>query len=192
MIRCERVAPPGHFEVEVRRPGMRWLETRAVGRPPRYWQAVREDLEQAFNERCAYSALRIAGLGTVDHFDAARELLYEWGNYRYSAGWINSSKQYVPSTRLLDPCEIEDGWFELVLPSLDVRVGRRCPEELRGRAEYTIARLQLSGERLKRLREKHLQLYQSGHMSLPMLDEWDPLLARALRGSGEDGEARAG
>lgn len=41
-------------------------------------------------------------------------------------------------------------------------------------------------------REKHLQLHQSGHMSLPMLDEWDPLLARALRGSGEGGEARAG
>ena len=34
--------------------------------------------------------------GTVDHFlstDQRRDLAYEWTNYRYATGWLNSSKQ---------------------------------------------------------------------------------------------------
>ena len=46
---------------------------------------------------CAYSAM-YESVGTVDHFVSFHEdrsKAYEWGNYRYSAGWVNSSKQNV-------------------------------------------------------------------------------------------------
>ncbi len=67
--------------------------------------------------------------GTVDHFVSwheDRSKAYEWGNYRFSAAWINASKSRTPVADILDPFNIEDGRFELLLPSLQLRVfGRR-------------------------------------------------------------------
>jgi hypothetical protein len=141
------------YETSVLGPGRRWLEAHSLTqaepgepapkqeRPPDYWCRIREELADAFHDRCAYTAMWLSHPGTVDHFvsiDEDRSRAYDWDNFRYCAGWINSSKQALRSSQLLDPLEIEDDWFEIILPSLELRVTDRCPEHLRERAELML------------------------------------------------------
>jgi hypothetical protein len=186
------------YEAEVQGPGARWLAQNPPvplkpgepspkpKRPPSYWLKVRHELADAFHKRCAYTAMWVADQGEVDHFvsiDEDRSKLYEWENFRYCAGWFNSSKKNIRSTQILDPLAIEDDWFELMLPSLELRVTERCPEHLRKRAEFMLDRLKLrNGQAVRRLREEMYNLYErEGPQVLVYLDEWAPLLARAIR-----------
>ena len=91
---------------------------------------------------CAYSAM-YESVGTVDHFVSFHEdrsKAYEWCNYRYSAGWVNSSKQNLCSTDLMDPLSVEEGWFEILLPSLQLKVSDSIPSEFRQLAKDTATR----------------------------------------------------
>ena len=186
------------YEAKVRGPGSRWLAQNPLlppkpdepppkpKRPPSYWLEVRDDLADAFHERCAYTAMWLSHPGEVDHFisiDEDRTKLYEWENFRYCAGWLNSSKKNIRSTQILDPVAVEDDWFELMLPSLELRVTERCPEDLRERAEFMLDRLKLrNGPEVRRFRLAMLKLYErDGPSVLPHIDEWAPLLARAIR-----------
>jgi hypothetical protein len=186
------------YEAKVRVPGLRWLAQNPSAeskpgepppktkRPPSYWREVRHELADAFHNRCAYTAMSLFSTAQVDHFvsaDEDRSKLYEWENFRYCAGWLNSSKKNIRSTQILDPLAIEDGWFELMLPSLELRVTDRCPEHLRERAEFMLDRLKLrNGPDVRRSRQAWFKLYErDGPKVLPDLDEWAPLLARAIR-----------
>ena len=147
---------------------------------------MRDELGDAFHERCAYTAMWLSHPGEVDHFisiDEDRTKLYEWENFRYCAGWLNSSKKNIRSTQILDPLAVEDDWFELMLPSLELRVTERCPEDLRDRAEFMLDRLKLrNGLQVRRFRQAMLTLYErNGPNVLADLDELAPLLARAIR-----------
>lgn len=56
--------------------------------------------------RCGYSAM-FEPVGTVDHFvsvDEDMQLAYDWGNYRYASGWINSSKQMQRGSSIRSKC----------------------------------------------------------------------------------------
>ena len=123
-------------------------------------------------------------VGTVDHFVSCHEdrsRAYEWENYRYCAAWINSSKGNEPAARLLDPFDIEDGWFELHLPSLQLRVSDTVPDEIRDRAEYVLTRLRLrEDERVMRQRREWYRMYQDGEISRDGLAGKAPLIAVAL------------
>lgn len=189
MIRCTLTAEPPHFDAQVRRPGQQWqAKNPHKPRPRDFWSCVVEDLANAFHHRCAYLAIEI-GRGQVDHFVSCQEdrnLAYEWTNYRYCDPNINSRKNRARACDLLDPCAIEDDWFELILPSLQVRVTDRCPPELRERANHTLVRLGLrDGEAIIRMRSKWLALYDDlgadRDKFLVLLDQQDPMLARALR-----------
>lgn len=142
MIRCELGPEPSRFDADVRQPGRRWLDRNPHVRQPRpLWRAVVRELAAAFHERCAYLAIRILD-GQVDHFipcSEDRDLAYEWTNYRYCDPSINSRKSRTRSGELLDPCSIDDAWFEVLLPSLQVSVTERCPPALRARAESASA-----------------------------------------------------
>lgn len=75
----------------------------------------RGELTDAFGALCAYSAM-YEPVGTVDHFvsvDDDRSQAYSWDNYRFCAAWINSSKKSLRSTRLIDPFEVVNEWFEV-------------------------------------------------------------------------------
>lgn len=184
MIRIVPRPEPAHFDEKVRRPGLQWL-VEYPARPPRsYWRAVWSDLAEAFEGRCAYTA-SFTHDGEVDHFvscDEDRTQAYEWSNYRYCSGWINSKKQNLPSAKLLDPFEVQDDWFELGWPDLQLRVTERCPAELRERAEFMICRLGLrDDERVLRLRRQWVEQFERGRASIELLDELVPLVARMLR-----------
>lgn len=122
-------------------------------------------------------------VGTVDHFlpvDANEELAYEWSNYRFASGWINSSKNKAVS--ILDPLEVREGWFEVLLPSLQlVVVPERVPEPMRELAVKTLQRLHLQhDERVLRQRRGWYRKYQEGKLTLEGLRDVAPLIARAV------------
>jgi hypothetical protein len=119
----------------------------------------------------------------VDHFLSCkheRHLAYEWSNYRFAAGWINSSKQNVDG-EVLDPFELENGWFEILLPSLQLVLTDKIPRKLRAKARFTIERLHLKDdERVLRQREAWYRLYREGDLTLDGLHQVAPLVAAAV------------
>jgi hypothetical protein len=124
-------------------------------------------------------------VGSVDHYiswDTDHSLAYEWSNYRFAAEWINKSKQ-TADDQVLDPFEVQDGWFEILLPSLQlVVVTSAVPSNKRAQAEYTLERLHLrDDERVIRQREAWYRRYQENKLTLEGLEEVAPLLARAIR-----------
>ena len=184
MIRFERVPKPADFDRRARVPGNQWLADHPDStRPKDFWSPFKGMLADGFRNLCAYTAMH-EPVGTVDHFvsfNQDRSKAYEWENYRYCAAWINSSKGNVPAGDLLDPHEIEDGWFELLLPSLQLRVSDAVPEEFRERAEYVLIRLHLrNDERVMRQRRVWYQMYQDGELTQDLLERMAPLIAAAI------------
>lgn len=119
MIPVRPARPPKTYVERVLQPGRRWLKNHpdAVERPPAYWLRVRAELARAFGQRCGYSAM-YEPVGTVDHYlsiaGGNRKLAYSWSNLRYAAQWINSAKGTLDRA-VMDPFEVKDGWFELLL-----------------------------------------------------------------------------
>jgi hypothetical protein len=178
------VPEPDGFDDQCRRRGQRWLaEHRDQRRPRDLWSPFRLILAEGFGLRCGYGGIRIES-GTVDHHRAWKthpELAYEWGNYRYVAEWINKSKQTL-GEELLDPYEVGDGWFEISLPDLQMKVTDKVPPELRERANFTLTRLRLrDDERVIRYRRSWMVMYEAGKLTLDGLAEVAPLLAAAVR-----------
>lgn len=193
MIAFTPTEAPEGFDRDVRDKGNKWLAAHPTGRPKDYWNEYdnkyKFKLADAFADLCAYSAQKLNQPGTVDHFVSIKEdrsRAYDWKNYRYAAGWLNSSKQSgkkeLLSTQILDPFEVQDGWFEMHLPSLQVCVTDAYPPELREKANFTLDRLHLrDDERLVRFRRSWLKKYQAGRADLDLVEEHIPLLGRALR-----------
>ena len=184
MIRFEPVSEPPVFHERVRVPGIAWLAAHPdANRPKDYWTPFKGELARGFGDLCAYSVV-FEPVGTVDHFTSwheDRSKAYEWDNYRYCAGWVNASKGKTPAARLLDPFEVEDGWFEILLPSLQLRVSDAVPDAFRDRAEYVLNRLHLrDDERILRQRREWYRMYQSGELSLYGLRKKAPLVAAAI------------
>lgn len=183
MIRVRPAAEPHDFDRACRRRGHAWLAAHpGVDRPKPFWRKFVGDLAEEFEQRCGYSAVMIPN-GTVDHFLSWKRtpsLAYEWSNFRYVDGRINSKKQ-LADDEVLDPFEVDDDWFEIILPSLQLRLTDRVPAKLRERARYTIERLGLShDEQIVTYRAQWYCQYHCGDLSLRGLYRVAPLIARAI------------
>ena len=168
-----------HFD-----PGQQWLASNPEAKRPKdFWSPFKGELAQGFHSLCAYSAM-FEPVGTVDHFVSWHEdgsQAYEWDNYRYCAQWINSSKKSEPSSNLMDPFAVQDGWFEVILPSLQLKVTHSVPDALRAIAEHTIKRLHLvHDERVMRQRREWYRMYQCRELSFDGLKKKAPLIAAAV------------
>ncbi len=184
MIRFERIPMPEGFQEQVEKPGEAWLRANPDARSPKpLWRPFKPALADGFRDLCAYSAM-YEPVGTVDHFVSWKEdrtRAYDWSNYRYAAAWINSSKQSLYAADLLDPFEVEDGWFKIVLPSLQLVVDESIPAEQRQRAAFVLERLHLrDDERVIRQRRAWLSAYEAGELTLEGLRKKAPLIARAV------------
>lgn len=184
MIRFERIPEPANFQADARVPGTDWLRTHPdAKRPKDLWTAFKSELADGFRSLCAYSAL-YEPVGTVDHFVSWNQdptLAYEWSNYRYCAGWINSSKRHLRAERLIDPFEVADGTFEILLPSLQMQVSERVTGEAREKAQFVLDRLHLrDDERVVRQRREWYRMFQDGEVTLEGLRSKAPLIARAI------------
>lgn len=185
MIRVERAVEPVAFDEECRKPGNAWLVAHPDEDPHRkpLWRPFCASLREAFERRCGFTAQWIPE-GTIDHWisvRSARALSYEWSNYRFVSASINSAKKPSWEGKLLDPFEVEDEWFEILLPSLQLVVVAELEDEIRARAEFTLEKLHLrDGEEVIRLRREWLELYERGGLSLKGLHQVAPLIARAV------------
>ena len=183
MIRFEPVPEPKEFRSRAATPGNAWLANNPKGRPKDFWSPFKGALADGFRNLCAYSAI-YEPVGTVDHFvscDEDRTKAYNWSNYRYASGWVNSSKQNLKSADIFDPCQVEDGWFEIILPSLQLVVSDAVAPDLRAKAEFVLQRLRLrDDERVIRQRREWYRMYQDREVTLDGLRKKAPLIARAV------------
>ncbi|MEX1362238.1 MAG: hypothetical protein AB1Z98_03885 [Nannocystaceae bacterium] len=210
MIGVEPAEEPPSFEERVRVPGNRALAEkvgerppvpRTKGRPfkkiasrredippdelPSYWTRALDDLMVRYHHVCAYACFRIhpvTGARSVDHMapkSRAWDRVYEWSNYRLACSLLNARKRDFSD--VLDPFEVRDGWFELELFGFQVRPAVDLDAELSTRIDHTIERLQLNDDAFLRARERDVRNYQEGWVSLEVLCEESPFVARELR-----------
>lgn len=186
MIRVTPVPEPATFDERCRKRGKQWLTDHPdADRPEPYWGEFNEELRKAFHRRCAYLGLYIA-TGTCDHFLAFKgrgghALAYEWSNYRYCDNAINSGKKPEWDGRLVDPFDVDDEWFEVLLPSCEFKILEdKVPPDLLANVQFTVEKLGLRSERITRLRSEWFQLYEEKGLPLEVLKELAPLVARAV------------
>ncbi len=186
MIRFEPPPEPPDFDETVRKPGVAWLEANPDRQRPReFWSKCLPALRDAYLGLCAYTAMHVPK-GTVDHYRSClnyRGLAYEWSNYRYAMGHINSAKGNADA-QILDPHEVGDDWFEIHLPSMKLVMTEAIPPDLRDRAEFTMMRLGLTGRKdewIVQLRRSWYDRYLQKKLTLEGLEEVAPQIARAVR-----------
>jgi hypothetical protein len=103
---------------------------------------------------------------------------------------LNSSKRDADDA-VLDPFEVGAGWFEIILPSLQMRVTDAVPAAYRAKAEFTLTRLKLrDGERVIRWRKSWYDMFLSGRLTLDGLRGVAPLLC-GRRSTGRGGYCEA-
>lgn len=184
MIPVKPVPEPPDFGPRARQPGALWLASHPEPERPRdFWSPFKHVLHQGFGERCGYAAMLDLAGGTVDHYisvAARRDLAYEWSNYRFASALMNSIKGGADGS-VLDPYEVGEDWFEILLPSMQLVATDRVPPHLREKAAFTLKRLRLGhDERLIRWRQSVYEQYRRGLLTLEGLREYAPLIARAV------------
>jgi hypothetical protein len=184
VIHFDPVPEPPDFDVEARQRGNAWLREHPDAKRPRdFWSPFKRHLAEGFRQLCGYSVM-YEPVGTIDHFLSWQqhpEQAYEWSNFRFVSGWINSSKQGIDD-RVLDPFLVENGWFKILLPSLQLVMTDAIPAEEGARAEFTLRRLHLrDDERIIRQRQVWYQSYLDGKVTLEGLEQFAPLIAHAVQ-----------
>lgn len=184
MIGVAKVKKPTGFDAKVKTPGDLWLKANpGAKRPKALWEPYTATLSEACGNRCGYAAMLDPTGGSVDHYLSFKNhpaLAYEWSNYRFASNTLNSSKRNADAT-VLDPQEVEPGWFKILLPSLQLVVTDAVPKSHKAKAEFTLTRLKLrDGERIIRWRRSWYQMYLAGKLSLEGLRDVAPLIAEAV------------
>jgi len=211
MIKVVPAPEPSGFDARVRQPGLSAIDE-LIGRPPRitrpgprrkriarqrrripsdafppYWREIIPELRHAYHGRCAYLATFIepgTGLSTVDHFVPRSKdwrLVYEWSNFRLCAAVINGTKQ---DRALLDPFEVEEGWFALEFVSFQVVVGPKAPPQRLAEIKASIRDSGLNARECCELRQQYVTDYEQGQIQLPYLERRAPFVAAEMRRAG--------
>lgn len=160
-----------------------------------YWTRCLDDLHRAYNGICAYYCFRCekASLPQVDHFipkgdyfvakgDQSPNLAYEWSNFRLACGAANTLKNRFPD--VLDPAQIEDGWFQLDVNSLRVYANPALSPPVREKIDATITRLKLSEGDALAARQHAISHFRQGRANFAFLELDHPFLARELARQG--------
>jgi hypothetical protein len=186
MIPFRLADEPPAFDEKCRQPGMKWLaENPGYDRPKDYWSPFERDLYRAFNSMCGWTAMTIMR-GQVDHFIPVAtlkqagldKLAYEWSNFRYIDGWINQKKW---TARVLDPFDVQVGWFRILLPSMQLVATESIPAHFKDLAEFTLERLGLRDhEVIVRYRKMWFDMYRNEGLQLDSLRSRAPLIAEAV------------
>lgn len=184
MIPVPQIDEPGGFDDDVRTPGTRWLVGHPdAKRPDPFWSQYLIELRTGFSDLCGYAAMRDPTGGTVDHFlswSNHPDQAYEWSNYRFASGLMNNIKRAKDDT-VLDPFEVGEGWFEILLPSLQMAITNAVPQALRAKATFTLNQLKLrDDERIIRWRQSWYDMYRERKLTLAGLRDVAPLIAAAI------------
>jgi len=146
---------PADFSKKVREPGAVFLNK--VPNPKNkdwinreYWRESLEDLCEAYDRICAYSAQwmpRTEGNPTVDHFipkSVKPEWAYEWHNFRLACSKLNARKRDYQD--VIDPFGLQPDSFILDFPSLLIKPNQNIPAPLKEKVIATIKRLKLNAD----------------------------------------------
>ena len=161
MMRVIPAPEPDTFDERVRQPGLRDVDRLArkysvpkaeisSSKFPDHWRRSLDDLLAAYNRICSYLCLYIprgTGARSVDHMipkSMAWDQVYEWDNYRLACSLMNSRKGNAAS--VLDPFDVEDGWFVLELVAFQVLPADGLADPTAAAVEDTIRRLRLNDE----------------------------------------------
>jgi hypothetical protein len=198
VIHVESQPEPADFDERVRQPGLRQL---ASGRQLKnvwkkgLWRESLPELWRAYGGVCAYLVIYIpkaVGSKTVDHFvckSSAPELAFDWSNFRLACSLMNTRK--LDFDDVLDPFEVEDGWFTLELSTLEVLPASELSPEVRQRVVATIGRLRLNDPECREVRSEHYSMFLEAEVSWTALRKFNPFLTRELIRQGlvnENGE----
>jgi len=175
MIHVDPQPEPASFDVDVRQKGNAWLVKNGFDHtlplpsgthPPACWRSCLDDLYFSYNQCCAYLGVffeRTTGGATVDHFIAKTrraDRIYEWINYRLASAIVNSRKFNFED--VLDPFEIETGWFRLELVSGRIFPNPQLAQDTKNAVQNTIDRLGLDDPRNREMRARHYQEFALG------------------------------
>lgn len=191
MIGVAKVKKPTGFDAKVKTPGDLWLKANpGAKRPKALWEPYTAILSEAYRNRCGYAAMLDPTGGSVDHYLSFKNhpaLAYEWSNYRFASNTLNSSKRNADAS-VLDPQEVQPGWFKILLPSLQMVATDAVPKSHKAKAEFTLTRLKLrDGERIIRWRRSWYQMYLDEKLNLDGLRDVAPLIAEAVEAQGQLG-----
>jgi hypothetical protein len=196
VIHVEPQPEPADFDAKVRQPGLLSLARRKPkSELPTHWRKCLPQLWEAYRGLCAYLVLYIprgTGSRTVDHFVAKNprpELAYEWSNFRLACSLMNTRK--LEFDDVLDPFEVEDGWFTLELSTLEVLPAANLAPEIKDRVERTIRRLKLNDAECLAARGERYDDFLRKELTWSGLEKHFPFLTRELVRQGlvnENGE----
>ena len=195
MIHVNEMPEPAMFNAEVRQKGLAFLRKEGIdlSLPPNtqlnpFWRACLDDLYKSYQGICAYLSVffeRTTGGGSVDHFIAKSKranLAYEWNNYRLACTTMNSRKRDYDD--VLDPFEVEDGWFRLELMSGRIYPSPELPERLMRDVDRTIKRLGLDDPIIREMRVRHYEDYRNGFYNEKFLEIRSPFVWREAKRQG--------
>lgn len=183
MIHFDRPPEPADFDTKVRIPGKEWLSRNHGKTPKDFWTTCKAELAEGFSYLCGYCAMFVPVKDSqVEHYRSKSkypEEAYDWDNYRYASPKINQWKS--DSDEILDPFEVEDGWFEVQLSSLQLIRTRLLPTDKNSLAKSTLDRLRLgTGEDLIKERRAYYREFLEGDCTLGSLSGKAPLIGRAV------------
>lgn len=180
---------PYLFESNCRTPGKDWLAQNPAPADPHsmnnWWSQFQPHLSELFESRCGWLGTYIGPDGSVDHYiscDSNRNLAFEWSNYRYASGPINSRKGTLDD-QVLDPCDVKDGWFKISLDGFQLLPTEAIPENLRAKAKITLDELDLrNGHKARTARWNfYKNHWNNGVPDIDALRIYAPLLAQAVQ-----------
>lgn len=194
MKRFARIKQPRGWKKDVLVPGLKWLASNpCLGKPdnrepPNHWNCddnkYRRKLRDGFLGLCGYSVV-YTPIGEIDHYrpwasirgTADEHCLYDWSNLRFCAEWVNRRKW---RSNWPDPFEVEDDWFEIVLPSLELKATQAVPAAQVPAVRCALRALGRSKNAIDS-RRMWWELYREGALSFSGLEKCAPLIAAALR-----------
>lgn len=197
MMRVIPAPEPDSFDRVVRQRGLGALRSMAeqefdgsmdaipVSRFPPYWRESLNDLLAAYHRICSYLCLYISrgtGARSVDHMVAksiAWDQAYEWSNYRLACSLMNARKGQIAS--VLDPFEVEDGWFVLELVAFQVLPGQGLADPVATAATDTIDRLRLNDEECCSARAEYAEDYWREEITIGYVRRHAPFVESELR-----------
>jgi len=192
MIPIIKQKEPQIFDSEVRIPGLKYLEKNPKPnskefRKHDYWRKINPELYQLYNGICAYTGMWFSDSDrSVDHFipkSKSPELAYEWNNYRLTTQRMNNTKG--DEINLVDPFDIEFGWFVLDLNTCIIKPNETLADSDRKKIVHTIKTLKLNSDD-DRVENRHevLQGYIDNVFDFEFLKEKYPYIAYEIKRQG--------
>lgn len=186
MQRPEPTAPGFDFDFDasVRVPGNAWLTANPMApakEMPPLWRDAMPSLRASYKSVCAYFCCFVmpaTGGGSTDHFvpkSKARNVAYDWDNYRLACTRMNSRKR--DASDVLDPFGLTDGWFVLAFNTMRVKPAAGLQAQDLKDVRATIKRLKLNSEECRRERAEYWDNYMAAEISGTYLMKHSPFIA---------------